>query len=191
MKKTSEIIIFSISLIALITGCKGGSSKNAFDNKVDEVPFHQYQNAEYHSVTKITYLGYQNEESRDLLAFYSEEERSWVYHNDEENPEAVEYIWIPNIKYYTAEEIYKQHAPRLDESDYTIDYSYSTNPLSFTVTVKGKNKKELSYKDYKGQLSCEFNDGGWLVHMTGYFDRYMVNTKSNYVENLQLDITYS
>ena len=190
MKRIFRLIPYIFSTTLLLTGCKSGISKEAFQKEVDKIEINHLSDVEYRYTSKINYLGKESESYRNYDASYYEDQQGWCYPNDEFNPESLAYLYIPNIKNESVINIFESFSPHLSEDEYKVSFSYSTNPFSFSAKIQGINKPDLDYKDYSGKMYCEFDENGWLINMTGYFERYMIKTNSKLTEDIKLVITF-
>ncbi len=191
MKKYVNRLIYGFSLFSIaLTGCSNGMSKKTFNEEVDKITFCQYTNVEFHQVTKMTYFEQTSETLRDINAEYSENLLSWIYYNEEFGPDFFERLFVPNIKNISVEEIFEYFSPKLEKEDYKVTYTYYSDPTSFSVKVKGIKKNDPVYKDYKGTLSCEFDQYGWLIHVSTHFERFMIKTNSELIEEVTATYNY-
>ena len=192
MKKIQTLVIGSISFLGLLlASCSNDASKKAFEKKIDEIDYGYYANVNYISSQKITYLENAFEEVKEYNAYYDSLYDGYLYPDDEYNEESRAYLYIPNLTRDSVDSIFENYSPRINKEDYKASYQYSQDPLSFTIKIKGNKNPKGDYKDYSGNLYCEFNQYGWLVKMNGYYKRYMTKTQSILIEELNVLATYT
>lgn len=180
-------LLFGLSIVS----CNKGISKSSFEKNIDNLPpSKQYYEAEYLFNHKITYLGGENLEEKNYSLVFSEELMDWAFYDEELDKYKLAYLFMPNLKTESAEQILKEFAPTMADDEYKVSYTFSNNPLSFSAKIKGINKPDKDYKDYQGKMYCEFDEYGWLIHMDAHFDKYMVKTNSNLIEDDDLNIIY-
>lgn len=180
------LLLLGSTLIA----CKNKSSKKTFEEEVNNVDVKPHSEAEYHFTQTITYLGNEGFEERDYLFEYNSEYNYWWYFDDELEEEVYASVDIPNISSYSVEDIYTLYSPAINNDDYKVTYTYYTNPLSFSAKVTGTKKDDTTYKDFKGDLNCSFDEYGWLTHLSTHFERYMLKTNSVLIEEINIVIIY-
>ena len=190
MNQLFKITPYLLAVQVLLTSCKSGITKETFQKEVDRINVNHLTDVEYRYTSKINYLGIDSESHRDYDASYDEEHQGWCYPIDDYDPELVAYLYIPNIKIESELTIFESFSPHLSADEYKVSFAYSTRPLSFTSKIKGINKQGLDYKDYTGKMYCEFNENGWLIYMTAYFERYMIKTDSKLIEDIELFVTF-